>query len=245
MQRNVRRCKGKQPQITVNDIIYNLDLFFNGDLKFVQICLGLCSATGNYACPWCIVHKDSRLDISKSKDHYNADGLRRTYKSISMHCDTKSFGCKNKPLLQIDPEKVVPDELHLFLRISDILLDNLIEDCRQQDTKLEILKQKAHQLENLQKKINACGVNFHTWSDKAGQLQYTSLTGSDYKKLYRNLPEMLLFVVANETHDDAVFLWREFEQLHKIITKSQEVCDTESLFERICKWTETFLGLNK
>ena len=94
----------------------------------------------------------------------------------------------------IDPQKVVPDELHLFLRISDILLKNLIDDCKQLDSKLEVLSEKPHHVQDLVDKIRECGVPFNVWSDRqSGEMQWTSLSGNAYKKLHLYLPEKLLF----------------------------------------------------
>lgn len=230
------------PEIIIDEKVFKLDLFFNGDMKFIQICMGLSGATSNFACPWCLIHKDVRTDTSKPSDFYESDDMKRTVQNINSHFELKTHCCKNKPLINIEPAKIVPDELHLYLRISDVLLSNLIEDCKQQDTKLEILKQKADQLKTLVEKINECGVNFHTWSDRSGEMNYSSLTGSQYKKLYKSLPDKLLFTINSDTHDDTVFLWREFDSIHTIITK-QTVYNIEQLFERIKKWTKTFLSL--
>lgn len=101
----------------------------------------------------------------------------------------------------------------MLLRISDILLKNLIDDCKQQDAKLEVMKQEPDRLKNLVLKISEGGVVFHTWSNKAGELEWTSLTGKDYKLLYSHLPNKLLFVIHNDTHDDVVYLWREFNSI--------------------------------
>ena len=63
----------------------------------------------------------NRWDVSKSHDEH-------TLRSIE-HCLTlKSYnkGCINPPLLNIEIGKIVTDELHLMLRISDILIRNLV-----------------------------------------------------------------------------------------------------------------------
>ena len=52
-------------KIEVDGKTYELDIFFGGDMKFIQLCLGLGSSTGEYACPWCKVSKKDRGDISK------------------------------------------------------------------------------------------------------------------------------------------------------------------------------------
>ena len=111
----------KNSTLTVDEKEYEIDIFFGGDMKFIQIFLGLCGATGNYACPWCLVNKQDRTDLSKHEAHYESVEMLRTAEKLKSNASTKSFGSKNKPLIDIEPSKIVPDELHLLLRISDIL----------------------------------------------------------------------------------------------------------------------------
>ena len=60
--------------------------------------------------------------MSKLKDFYWSKELERTIQemqdlSINAHEDRK-FGCIHPPLIMIPLRNVVPDELHLFLRIT-------------------------------------------------------------------------------------------------------------------------------
>ena len=36
------------------------------------------------------------------------------------------FSCQNLPLINIDPAKTILDELHLMLRVTDVLICNLV-----------------------------------------------------------------------------------------------------------------------
>ena len=42
-----------------------------------------------------------------------------------------------------------------------------------------------------------------------------------------------------------VFLWREIADIHNFLTQNNIQVQMETLFERIRKWLETFLGLEK
>ena len=236
----------KNPTLTVDEKEYEIDVFFGGDMKFIQIFLGLCGATGNYACPWCLVNKQDRTDLSKHETHYESVEMLRTAEKLKSNASTKSFGSKNKPLIDIEPSKIVPDELHLLLRISDILLQNLIDDCKQLDAKFEVLQEPSDRLKNLVLKINECGVKFQTWANKAGELEWSSLTGNDYKRLFQQLPDKLFFVINNDTHDEVCNLWREFYAIYSYITKEASPGpDDGKLFDRILNWTKQFQGLSK
>lgn len=47
----------------------------------------------------------------------------------------RSFGVKHNPLLNIELDHVVPDELHLLLSVTDELERNLIRQVLEQDIK--------------------------------------------------------------------------------------------------------------
>ena len=233
----------KKSEVTVDDEVFSIDLYFNGDMKFIGICLGLNSACSNYASPWCVVDQNMRMDISKDVTLYESVDMARTADNLNSYYTSKQFGCKNKSLIEIEPRKVVLDELHLFLRIYDILMGNLLDDCRQLDNKAEVLKQMSDHMDRLVRTINDCGVKFNVWTDKSGNSQTTSLTGGDYKKLAKCLPDKLLFIINNETHDEVVFLWRELSELQNYITQVKVEIHMETVYQRVKKWLDTFLGL--
>ncbi|CAC5402564.1 unnamed protein product [Mytilus coruscus] len=127
----------KNKFVKINEKSYEIEFFVGGDMKFLQILLGLGSLVGDYACPWCKVHKNDRHDISKCWNFYRTPELFRSYEEIcQLSCLPKNnFGVKHKPLLELSVNHYVPDELHLLLRISDILMRNLIFDSKDKDDK--------------------------------------------------------------------------------------------------------------
>lgn len=88
------------------------------------------------------------------------------------------------PLLSIEPVNVIPDELHLFMRIFDVLIRNLIDDVID---KAKVRKEQGGYLDSLVKSIRDCGVTFSVWSSKdQGDLDWTSLTGNEMKRVTKN-----------------------------------------------------------
>jgi hypothetical protein len=79
-----------------NNASGNIKKFFGSDMKFMQICLGLGLSTGEYACPWCKVHKKDRADMSKPWDFYHLTGNVRTINEIkdiyNGHLSQKKLG---------------------------------------------------------------------------------------------------------------------------------------------------------
>ena len=93
-----------------------LEFFLGSDMKFLLLILGLGSATADYACLWCKIHKDDRWDTSKPMNYYNEEPMRRTLEEVKRLCGSKdNFGCIHDPLLNIPITQNIPDELHLLL----------------------------------------------------------------------------------------------------------------------------------
>lgn len=234
--------------IKVDDKLYDLDIFFGSDMKFMQICLGLGSSTGEYACPWCKVHKKDRGDMSKPWDFYHLTGNVRTINEIKdiYNCAQKtSYGVKHLPLLSIEPVNVIPDELHLFMRIFDVLIRNLIDDVIDKDDKAKVRKEQGGYLDSLVKSIRDCGVTFSVWSSKGrGDLDWTSLTGNEMKRVTKKLPDKLMFVIHNDTHDDTVKLWNIFWKLYSFVCSDEvERRTAEQIFSESKSFIDTFLKL--
>ena len=99
------------------------------------------------------------------------------------------YKCKiHLPLLHISLDHVVSDELHLFLRVSDILTRNIVLELQQRGV-LDIGSAKAGsgKGQHMLKLISAMKdieISFDIWaSRKSGQdLDFTSLMGTDYRK---------------------------------------------------------------
>lgn len=97
------------------------------------------------------------------------------------------------------------DELHLLLRIADVLMNNLIEDAIERDDKESVLMAKRREklerrkhLRKLAETINSCGVTFNVWEKKnadgkgSGTVDWTSLMEDEKRKLLKLLPDKLV-----------------------------------------------------
>lgn len=76
-----------------------LEFFLGGDNKFLLMIMGLNSATADYACLWCDIHKQSRWDTSQDWLFYNTEPLKRTLFKIKLQCQCQNsnYGCINTP----------------------------------------------------------------------------------------------------------------------------------------------------
>ncbi|GES82308.1 hypothetical protein GLOIN_2v1782566 [Rhizophagus clarus] len=98
----------KKNGLMIGEVMWNFELYFSSDWKFLAICLGFNSANSKFFCPWCQVSKC---------DQGNDWKIDKKIKNFQEY-----LGHHKKPLFyMISLDKWVPDELHLLLRIWDRL----------------------------------------------------------------------------------------------------------------------------
>jgi hypothetical protein len=86
--------------------------FLNGDWCFINAVLGLMASSATHPCPICIISHNSLTKSSR-------------YRTPA---DTHSIDHTHSRLLTVNPERIVPTPLHLFLGISNrIILDAFSE----------------------------------------------------------------------------------------------------------------------
>ena len=169
------------------------ELYLGGDYKFILLMLGLKGATSNYACAWCKTHKNDRWRINNDYTSYNTPPLARTLKEM-FEMSKKSrdnYCCDKQPILNIPLDRIVVDELHLMLRITDILIGNLVQECLDWDKDDDLDHKKGAatglHLKSLIRVIKSCGVSFDVWEQRnadgkgSRKHDWTSLLGKDIK----------------------------------------------------------------
>ena len=124
----------------VGEKTINLELFFGGDYKFLLTVMGVQNATCNRSCVWCKMPRQNRWDISYNLSHYNNEPLKRTlHEMMKMAGKGKNnYCCVNQPLIEIHLDHIIVDELHLLLRVVDVLIDNLIKDVLEWDKREDL-----------------------------------------------------------------------------------------------------------
>ena len=93
-------------------LINTMAALLNGDWPFINAVLGLMAPSATHPCPICIVTHNNYLRSARYRTPADRHSLDRTHSR----------------LLTIDPERIVPTPLHLFLGISNrIILDAFSE----------------------------------------------------------------------------------------------------------------------
>jgi hypothetical protein len=192
---------------------WSVKLYFSSDWKFITTVMGFNSANANHFCMYCHCTK---VEIGDYQKVWNIS------KDISAL--TTYAGQLRPPLFGdlFDLQNIIPDELHLFLRISDVLLNCIVDAYWTYDALLfETDGQHA-----FAKEAQVCGVKLEFWkSARACNListtcpyTYTSLRGDDKKKLFQQLN--LNAALPQALYPNRVrILWNSFLWLHNTMVQ--------------------------
>ncbi|PKB95691.1 hypothetical protein RhiirA5_385841 [Rhizophagus irregularis] len=180
--------------IDQDGVNWPVELFFCGDWKFMYIIMGTNAPNSKYFCLYCNCKASLRWDMNKIWN--NTENTR---------CERKS------PLFPaINQKNYIPDELHLFLRISDVLMECLFADLIK---KKEFQKQIKPAVELAFKNIK---VHFKFFQS-GKNWNWTSLMGPDKKKTLKEFPVSQF--IPDIRGEDIEKLWREFYRLYTILHK--------------------------
>lgn len=218
--------------------------------------MGLSGASSTYACLWCKIPKQERWDMSKPKDFYCSESMRRTLQEIKdmSKLNKNNSCCIHEPILNIELDYVILDELHLLLRITDRLLDNMLTECEERETNENFTKSsrenKSNYTNDLVKIINQMGITFSVWNKKnadgsaSNQKECTSLLGSQKKKLLKELPLHLPKLLYPETCSVVVNIWTKFAELYDVISNFElESNSGTETYEKATAWINLFCSL--
>lgn len=150
-----------------------------------------------------------RWDMSKPLCHWTEKEEHiRSLNDIISCSKQSSLGVVNTPLMLIEVDHIIPDELHLMLRVTDVLTRNVILHAVELDIAAKRQHQTVHYLSTLVSCVQECGITFKVWTDdKSGSYEFTSLRGNDKKKLLRMLPTKFHQFLGTD-HNEVATLWK-------------------------------------
>ena len=177
----------------------------------------MCSSGGfpDHSYRWNMSVEDSVYCKDKAR---TLSSMKELCKKSGQNC-SKHKGCIHPPLLNVEPSAVVLDELHLMLRIGDVLIRNLILYAHSRDHRSqERLGETTHHIQELETAIRSCGVSFHIWQKREptgkpipGSYDWTALTGTHKLKVLQRLPEMMNKILPDAVCGRIVHLWNVSE----------------------------------
>lgn len=125
---------------------------------------------------------------------------------------------------------VISDELHLLLRITDRLLQNVIDEAMEFDAVDDFTKPRGQpkglHLLTLIKSINDLGISFSIWNKRNADgsesniIEFTSLLGTQKKKLLKAFPTTFHEFLRQETVNTLKKIWNEFSLLYDKLSDS-------------------------
>ncbi|EXX73390.1 hypothetical protein RirG_060640 [Rhizophagus irregularis DAOM 197198w] len=184
--------------INQNGIHWPTELFFCGDWKFMYIIMGQSAPNSKYFYLYCDCEVTSRWDMNRTWNN------------------TVNTKCERKSLLfpAINQENYIPDELHLLLRISDVLMECLFADLIKNK---DFSKQIKSAIELAFKNIK---VHFEFFQSKSTgkQWNWISLMGPDKKIMLEKFPVSQF--IPGTCEEDIEKLWQEFYHLYMILHKA-------------------------
>ena len=162
------------------------------------------------------------------------------------------YGCARQPLFPSIPiDHAVPDILHLFLRISDVLINLLILELRRLDG---IEKVKMHELD----RGSATNVSTYEWfintnckicfawfiGKDSKTLEWRDLTGPVKLKLFGRIDIPKLFLAVPQA-ENIQKLWDSFIDIYSTLRATSPFCNEEIMnFEaHVQTWITLFLSI--
>ena len=221
--------------IEVSSITFPIKYFLCSDLKFLAIVCGIEAANSTYACIWCTCPSSERHDMKKEWSATNtAKEARTTAGIVSCHQKPKckQLGCVHAPLFDMIPiDHVIPDILHLFLRVTDILFNLIVLEIRRQDgieQCVQIESVNSSSLSKLESFLNeTCHIPFKFYICKESkQLKWRDLMGPEKLVLFKEIDLPALFPqLLNVCTTQA--LWRGFMDLYQMLQR-ENISPTEA-----------------
>jgi len=212
--------------MVINNILWNFELFFSSDWKFLAICLGFNAANSNYFCPWCKIAKNQRENgqiewaISKSMSD-----LKENPTAYPGHQLPSLFN-------MIQLENYIPDKLHIMLRITDRLWELVLQEIKNEGLFNDITRNIIiKEMENLK-------IRFEFWKIRdTNNWNYTSLMGDDKLRVLQNFNLTKLFDLERAALIKS--LWDGFAELYDLLGKKET--DPQLFRLKAKAWYELFL----
>ena len=223
--------------ITASGITFDIDYCLGGDWKFLAMCTGVDSATSTYACIWChcpaAERHLSRAEWSLTDEEHGARTIEETIQIAGSR--SKKYNVSHPPIFPMIPlTRVVVDNLHMFLRVGDTLINMLINTLRTMDRVNQSLHVRSltglthlAAFENRIKELGVSGYSFYIGKESK-KLKWRSLTGPEKLKVFSNINLVDLFpdLVDNELVQQ---LWNDFLTVHKLFSAKPSVITVDHI----------------
>ena len=235
--------------LTIEGNVYKIIFFLGGDWKFLATVCGIESASAEYSCIWCKCSKSQRSNMELKWSISDPLNGARTIEEIREKSKLSKrnklrFSCCREPIFPFIPiTRVVIDSLHLFLRITDVLINLLIRDLQIHDgiTKArDVTRTHTNSYTETYKNfLNVdCKIRFK-WNVERDtkEITYRDLTGPEKVRLFKNINIVSQFPALPKS-EQIGRLWTDFFSL--ISDTNKEEGDADELSRKIKLWVKLF-----
>lgn len=247
--RNVIRDQKSITTVDVNGISYTIDWYLGGDYKWILMVCGLKGASSSYACVYCVVRSEDRGDFSKSWSMTDIDKGARTIAEMKRCVQTKKMACIHEPLFDIPITKIVIDNLHLFLRLCDRLLNWVIRKILLKDnvSVKNFSSREKPTMESFEKFLRGHGIHFNFYTTRDGkEIEYTDLQGPSYVKLTQVKFSVFFTWIDTAKALKLDEMWQMVGKLYVLLKIPQdkvEITDVNEIKTLARKWSDTYCEL--
>lgn len=213
--------------IDVNGMTFDVEYYLGGDWKFLAMVTGIDSASSTYACIWCKCPALERHISTQKWSMFDPKlGARSIEENIKLASSRsgKSFNVSCLPIFPTIPlSRVVVDNLHMFLRVADTLVDLLIGSLRTMDKVNHTLRVRSlsglTHLATFERSLKQMGISGYTfWIGRDSQkLKWRTLTGPEKLIVFANIDIPELFPDLENKHQ-VQSLWSDLLEINKLLS---------------------------
>ncbi len=208
-------------ELNIDGVMYKIEWWLGGDLKFLLLVFGLNAANSNYCCPWCTLLKEA---FSENLCQHRINRKLSASEPGQIHDPIFSF---------IKIENVIADPLHLFLRVADKLINNMKQNLEELDRTFSVDLEAHTNLNTYVSFLEELKIKKGYYLDGT-QFKLRSLDGVEKKKLFQNIDLVALFPGLPDGEKKSQ-IWKEF------IILLYEMKDDRLEITEIKKKTSTWL----
>lgn len=254
---DIRKDVESLKHLSVGTEQFEIEWFLGGDWKFLACVCGLGAAHATYPCIWCKCPLYDKYDGRKEWSLTDVSKGARSIEEIQQQVNTRSrtvekYNSKHAPLFPSIPiDHVVIDSLHLFLRISDNLINLVIQELRRQDALDKnktfndgFNRSKYKHMAGWETYLNdTLKIPFNWFVCKdSKKLKWRDLTGPEKQKLFRNID--FTRVLPNHQKSDQISqLWKQFLTIANMLSSTIPQQSKEEIQEASKSFLEQFLKL--
>ena len=245
-------------EIRINNVTYKVIFHAGGDLKWLAICFGINAANSSYPCLWCdwkmkdkLEANDIKMNLPLNRSHNEAK------KCLKKRDIDEKKGYINEALFPFIPfDRMVVDILHLTLRITDKLFEELLLRLQELDGSKNSSNWEERQASNdlrifIEKECRVTCPFYVKEKDLVSKIKIRKLNQNERMNILDELSNAdknrtLASIFTDPKHrQDGIILrisriFYEFSQIMKIVKKSSQDIDMAALNDKLRNWLRYF-----